>query len=37
MPFINWGAAESIQVDVKNQTFFGVNDRRKSAGKAVGF
>lgn len=37
MPFINWGAAESIQVDVKNQTFFGANDRRKSAGKAVGF
>jgi gamma-glutamyltranspeptidase / glutathione hydrolase len=37
MPFINWGAAESIQVNEKNRSFSGANDRRKSAGKAVGF
>lgn len=37
MPFLKWGAAESIQIDAKEQVFFGANDRRKPAGKAVGF
>ncbi|NJM88440.1 MAG: gamma-glutamyltransferase [Hydrococcus sp. RU_2_2] len=36
-PFLTWGAAESIQVNLKDNSFLGASDRRKSAGKAIGF
>ncbi|MCU0537453.1 MAG: gamma-glutamyltransferase [Hydrococcus sp. Prado102] len=37
VPFLTWGAAESIQVNLKDNSFLGASDRRKSAGKASGF
>jgi gamma-glutamyltranspeptidase / glutathione hydrolase len=36
-PFLTWGAAESIQVNLKDNSFLGINDSRKSAGKAIGY
>jgi gamma-glutamyltranspeptidase / glutathione hydrolase len=36
MPFIPWGAAESIMVNA-DRTMIGVNDLRKPAGKAVAY
>jgi gamma-glutamyltranspeptidase/glutathione hydrolase len=36
MPFIPWGAAESIRVN-SDRTAIGVNDMRKPAGKAVAY
>jgi gamma-glutamyltranspeptidase / glutathione hydrolase len=36
-PFLTWGAAESIQVNLKDNSFLGASDRRKTAGKAIGF
>ena len=36
MPFISWGAAESIMVN-SDRTMIGINDMRKPAGKAVAF
>ena len=37
IPFLNWGAAESILVDRESGEFIGVNDTRKIAGQAVSF
>ena len=37
MPFVSWGAAESILVDPKSKIRLGVNDIRKPAGKAVAY
>lgn len=37
VPFLNWGAAESISVNPQNQSFLGGHDSRKPAGKAVGY
>lgn len=37
IPFISWGAAESIYIDPEKKIFHGVNDRRKESGKALGF
>ena len=37
VPFLSWGAAESIGVNVKTGSFSGANDSRKSAGKAMAF
>jgi gamma-glutamyltranspeptidase/glutathione hydrolase len=36
-PFKYWGAAESIGINPNSKEFDGVNDKRKSAGKAVAF
>jgi gamma-glutamyltranspeptidase / glutathione hydrolase len=36
MPFMSWGAAESILVN-GDRTMIGVNDRRKPAGEAVAY
>lgn len=35
IPFLSWGAAESIHSDPIDNLFYGVNDPRKPAGKAV--
>jgi gamma-glutamyltranspeptidase/glutathione hydrolase len=37
IPFIPWGAAESIYIDQRQQVFQGVHDRRKPQGQAKGF
>jgi hypothetical protein len=34
IPFVSWGAAESIQVE--SGMVWGVNDRRRVAGEAMG-
>jgi gamma-glutamyltranspeptidase/glutathione hydrolase len=33
----SWGAVEAIYVDPKTKMIYGANDRRRSAGKAVGY
>ncbi|MBR8830813.1 MAG: Glutathione hydrolase proenzyme [Chroococcopsis gigantea SAG 12.99] len=35
--FPRWGAAESILVDPNTRVFYGANDGRKTAGRAMGF
>ncbi|MDJ0588370.1 MAG: gamma-glutamyltransferase [Pleurocapsa sp. MO_226.B13] len=37
IPFIKWGAAESISIDPQTGVRLGVNDIRKPAGKAVAY
>ena len=37
MPFMQWGAAESILVDLDTGIMHGVNDIRKPAGKAIAY
>ena len=37
IPFIDWGAAESISIDPETKIKLGVNDIRKPAGKAVAY
>jgi gamma-glutamyltranspeptidase/glutathione hydrolase len=37
IPFISWGAAESILIEPETSLLLGVNDRRRVAGKAVGY
>ncbi len=37
VPFSTWGASESILVNPKTNTFNGVNDPRKIAGKAIAY
>jgi gamma-glutamyltranspeptidase / glutathione hydrolase len=37
VPFITWGAAESVVFDPKSRLLKGVNDARKSAGLASGY
>ena len=37
VPFTSWGASESILVNPETNTFNGVNDPRKIAGKAVAY
>jgi gamma-glutamyltranspeptidase / glutathione hydrolase len=36
-PLVSWGAAESILVDPETELLYGANDRRRPAGKAVGY
>ncbi len=37
IPFVSWGAAESIQIEPETGLRLGVHDRRRVAGKAVGY
>ena len=37
IPFISWGAAESILIEPETSLLLGVNDRRRVAGKAIGY
>ena len=37
IPFPEWGAAESIRIDPKTNTYYGVNDSRRRMGKALAF
>ena len=37
IPFLTWGAAESILFDWETETYMGGNDSRKSSGKAVAY
>jgi gamma-glutamyltranspeptidase / glutathione hydrolase len=36
IPFVSWGAAESIGINPQTREIFGINDFRKPAGAAVG-
>jgi gamma-glutamyltranspeptidase / glutathione hydrolase len=36
VPFINWGAAESIGINPQTREILGINDLRKPAGAAAG-
>ena len=35
VPFLNWGAAESIAIDPKTKTIYGLHDSRKRSGSAM--
>jgi gamma-glutamyltranspeptidase/glutathione hydrolase len=37
VPFASWGAAESILIEPETGLLLGVNDRRRIAGKAIGY
>jgi len=37
VPFASWGAAESIRIEPETGLLLGVNDRRRVAGKAIGY
>jgi len=37
IPFLSWGAAESIWVNPQKSLLYGSNDSRKPAGKAVAY
>jgi len=37
IPFVSWGAAESILIEPETGLLLGVHDRRRVAGKAIGY